>query len=574
MKERTVTFTPAHRGQKLTDLLDAQDIPFFLPCGGRGSCGHCQVKVIRGDFYERTPAGHRPLRPDPTGRISLCRAYLASPGGEILVSVPEAVPATPAVPAGTADSSAPTNLADSTNPAAPATLATLPAGVSLSDCAVALDLGTTTLAAELWHIPTGQCLAQASCLNAQGRFGADVISRIRAAKKHRKELQTLVLDNIRTLLTGLVGAIPPLAPGIPLLPTRPQGAETGDPPVKAPGATLPGAGASLGKMAVAGNPTMLHLLAGYSPEGLGRFPFTPAFTGELSLDGQALALPVTKIRLLSALGPYLGSDAAAGAVAFHLCRAPRPLLFWDGGTNGEMFLYTGGKDGRLFGTSAPAGPALEGAGISCGVGGIPGAVRKIAHPRRPAAPYLFETVGDAPPAGLCGAGLCSLISLLQKEKRLSPTGDLAEPFVLSGIHRSADGEVLGQYSCALVLTSADVQAFRTARAATRAAIELLCLRAGLSSGELSGLWVAGGLGNALAPEDLLTTGLIPPMNPSCIRYLGNAALAGAAASFTDPDFDARYEAYAARCEVLVLNEDPRFESLFLHHLSLSDPAGV
>ena len=206
----------------------------------------------------------------------------------------------------------------------------------------ALDLGTTTLALLLADRSSGKALAKESCLNPEAAFGSDVLSRIKACedKKAVFEQQALVLVKTRELIKR----------------------------------ALAGREETLTRLVVTGNPTMLHLFAGVDPTPIGSAPFTPVFLQERVFAGSELALPAKEVLLLPSISSYIGADVTADILAADLCSSKENVLLADLGTNGEMVLFS---DGNLYAASTAAGPALEGACIECGTGGVEGAISRV-----------------------------------------------------------------------------------------------------------------------------------------------------------------------------------------------------
>ncbi|MGN1444965.1 MAG: ASKHA domain-containing protein, partial [Eubacteriales bacterium] len=368
----TILVPSSASGTRLTAFLSHQGVTISAPCGGRGVCGKCRVQVLSGQFLSHTTG--KVLIPDADGYILACQAICPPEGAEIAVPdvtgdgltvsmVTTAQAVKPSSAAGGASSQVPDSHA----------------GVQ-SD-GVALDIGTTTLAAARVDRATGRVLETVSCLNPQQSFGADVISRIGACK----EGQLAAMQGC--LLTAVRGLIRRLFPGVDAADTAAD--------------TLP-------DLSVAGNATMLHLFCGVSPEGMGTYPFTPAFTEARTLSGTELELPVRTVTVLPSVSAFVGGDITAGMLVCGLGQSPVPSLLLDIGTNGEMVLDTGKADGnRLIATSTAAGPALEGANISCGMGGVAGAVSRVTPGALPGT-LIYQTVGDVPACGICGCGLIDL----------------------------------------------------------------------------------------------------------------------------------------------------------------------
>ncbi len=485
----TVQIPPTAVGKPLSIYLAEAGYPLAADCGGRGRCGKCAVTVISGGFT-LDPDGNIPAIPDADGKLLSCRVFCREEA-VILLPVSEG--------------------AGITAEAAPSALA------PIESCGVALDIGTTTLAAALVNRKDGSILRTASRLNPQKSFGADVMSRIHAIMEHEAHLltmQKLLLDDVRLMLTALTD------------------------------------GNRISHMTVAGNPTMLHLFCGISPVGMGTYPFTPVFTDTKILSGDDLGLPVDQITLLPSVSAFIGGDLTAGMIACDMINHSTPVLLVDMGTNGEMILYTGKDRGdQLYGTSTAAGPALEGAGISTGTGGVRGAVSSVIWN---GVSLQCETVDHAPPVGICGSGLIDLVSVLLQRGILDETGFLEDdPF---------------PYEEDLTLTGGDIRAFQLAKSALRAGMEVLCKAAELTTRDLSGIYLAGGLGQYMRIDSAMQVGLLPDCPKQIVKGVGNTSLIGAAMVLKDSSLIERVTTDVRRCQTVELNLSPSFTDKFMEYM--------
>ena len=486
----SITIPSSAAGKRLSLYLAESGYPISADCGGRGKCGKCRVTILSGRF-STTPDGSTTAIPDTDGKLLSCRVFCTREASVIALPVSEEsdTSISPTIPPSTADKS----------------------------CGIALDIGTTTLAAALVRLADGSILRTVSRLNPQKSFGADVMSRISAIMQDEALLsmmQKLLLDAVRQMMAEL----------------------TDESPVPC--------------MTVAGNPTMLHLFCGVSPVGMGAYPFTPLFIDTKTLSGRELDLPTEQITLLPSISAFIGGDLTAGMIAKALTSHEKPVLLVDMGTNGEMLLYTGTSRGdKLYGTSTAAGPALEGAGISTGTGGVRGAVSAVVWN---GFSLQCETVDGAPPIGICGSGLMDLVSVLLLRGLIDETGYLEEdPF---------------PYAANLTLTGRDVRALQTAKSALRAGMEVLCETAGISPRELSAVYIAGGLGQYMRISSAIQIGLLPPCPPQIITAVGNTALLGAAMALQNPSLMEAVSRDAKRCQVVELNLSPSFSDKFMEYM--------
>ena len=365
------------------------------------------------------------------------------------------------------------------------------------------------MAFSLVDLKDGKELAKRSCLNPQGAFGADVLSRIKAASEGaRDKLKDCVLKKTAEVLSDLC---------------REAGV------------------CSLKRLTVAGNTTMLHLFIGADADGIGRYPFTPAFTETQRVGGSVLALPCEEVVLLPSASAFIGSDVICGAHFVGLDKTEGMLL--DLGTNGEILLNAGG---RIFTTSAAAGPAFEGANIECGTGGVAGAIDRV---KAENGKISFTTVGGAPAVGICGSGLTDAVAALLETGGIDESGAMK-----SGRFDLTDG---------VYLTQKDVREFQLAKSAIAAAVQALLARAGVAGTKL---FVAGGMGFYLDKESVEKTGLLPPALASSFTAAGNTGLGGAKACLVSSAALQACEKLARSAEYVDLSCDEVFMEKYMEYM--------
>lgn len=528
---KSVIIPPSAAGERLSDWLISNRHAIRADCGGRGTCGKCRVTVTRGEFI-RLGLDKEAYLPDTGGGILSCRALCPEGGAEILLPETE----------GEGLVSHASTTGKGVNPQSSS---------ASRRYGIALDIGTTTLAASLTDLTAGTVVDHYSCLNPQRVYGADVITRITACREgHLDELCRLIRQKTAEIIEVFVKKHPDKRPDT---------------------------------LTVAGNTTMMHIFCGVSPVSIGVYPFTPAFTEGREYSGIQLGVPVERVILLSAASAYIGSDVTGGVLECGMTELEGPSALIDVGTNGEIVLSTGrSRGGRLIAASSAAGPALEGANISCGVGGIPGAV---CHVGQRAGGIGFSTIGDRPPVGICGCGLIDLIASLLDAGVIDETGYMEDgdyPLYgapgASALHVGKDGgEIVpagGLASAALpaplVLSQRDVREFQLAKSALRAAFDTLLGSAGIEVGELERIFIAGGLGYYMSIPSAIRTGLLPSAHHEKFSVVGNTSLAGAEAALFDLSAPGKISKIAGRCEILELNSLPDFSELFMQNMTFPD----
>ncbi len=410
---------------------------------------------------------------------------------------------------------------------------------------VAVDLGTTTIAASLLDAGSGKRLASGGRLNPQTVFGDDVLSRIQAqidSEENKKRLSSLAVEACDELIRGFR-------------------ADTGVD------------GKDIAAVVVAGNTVMQTLMLGLSAEQLGVIPFTPPISGPATFRASELGFASVADHAVVAVFPvisgYVGGDISAGLLSTEfLSRKKGAALFIDIGTNGEIVLSI---DGKLTAAAAAAGPAFEGARIERGMRAASGAIGSV---RVEDGDFKLEIIGGGIPAGICGSGLIDAVATALKYGLLEPSGRI--------IPASEAGDIPSKLKRRLVTTNdgitdilladtdegsiflrqKDVREFQLASGAIRAAIAILMTQAGLSSEDLDGIIVAGGFGNSMNTNNAIRIGLLPDAPASKIRFAGNTSLLGAEKAAVDIaawDYAAEI---AQNVEAVDISLDPEFQMEF------------
>lgn len=394
----------------------------------------------------------------------------------------------------------------------------------MSDYHISIDLGTTTLA---FSDSFGN---HVTSYNHQSSFGADVISRIKAS-----------CDGHAALLRALIEK--DLTEGIEKLKSL-SGLTTD----------------TACSVTIAANTTMTHLLMGYSCDGLAAFPFSPVTLEEIHIPAEDsfFSQPVT---LLPGASAFIGGDILSGLLALSADTWDVPCLLLDLGTNGEMVLGT--KD-QLFAASAAAGPALEGGNISCGTGGIKGAVCRFSMDRTPA----FQTIRYGRPVGICGTGIIDITAELLSHGKMDETGLLSEPYFSNGF------PVTPAYGAQkpLTLTQSDIREIQMAKSAICTGIELLCKQSGISLSEIDRVFLAGTLGTEVSIENAARIGLFPPVLAEKIHPCGNTSLSGAMLYASEPSASQnKIKKIRNSISCLELANLTEFQNRYIANLNFTEP---
>jgi len=399
----------------------------------------------------------------------------------------------------------------------------------------AVDLGTTNISLSVFNVETGALIGESSALNPQTAYGGDVITRISHCRQDPPELSTL-----QNLAVERIGGLLNEALGLDYL--RDQ----------------------VYLMTVAGNTTMLHLLAGVYPLSLALAPFRPIFLESLEVRGDQLRLPLNpqgRGILLPGISAYIGADIAAGLTAIDYRSRKGITLFVDIGTNGEIVLIEGPD--RMMATSSAVGPALEGMNISCGCRAVPGAVDSFTLDEDLAP--SFTTIDDIPPKGICGSGLIDLTAallaagLISRMGAFDPRADERLRSRMSGdCYYLADGVFLSQK---------DVRQVQLAKAALITGILTLLKESGRSVSELDEIVMAGSFGYHLNAENLKKLGMLPYDYEGPITFAGNTSLSGAALALLNEEILREMETIPEFVRVVDLASHPDFQELFISSLN-------
>ena len=565
-----VTFQPYRREVFVlpeTTVLEAAacaGLTVDTPCGGTGTCGKCRIQVISG-ACEPTEADRQVFGEDELrdGWRLACQTGIC---GETVVCVPEsslfagqrqilesaemetAKEFSPAVRKVYVEMSAPTladHVADlrrlerwvgpfktdlallrrlpkvlrkhdfrGTAVVSDGRLIDFEPGDTTAQCyGVAFDLGTTTMVGSLLNLHSGEELAVVSRMNPQARFGEDVLSRIR----HAGSCPDCIEDLRRAVVAEVVAMIDEMCAEAKV---RHEHIYT---------------------IAFAGNTTMEHLLCGIDPTQLGQVPFVAAYQRGLLVPVQELEIPINRratAYIFPVIGGFVGGDTIAGMLSTQVASQAGPTLMVNIGTNGEIVLV---NHDRIWAASTAAGPAFEGARISCGMRATRGAVEKVSFD----GDVQCSVIGNGPPIGICGSGLIDLAAELLRHRTVSPEGQVLRPRQLppglpSALTRRVQWDNNGnpQFLLAdggpsradppVVLTQRDLRELQLACGAIRAAINILLELAGLQTKDLRSVLIAGGFGSFIRRNNAQRIGLLPAdLDHRRVHYVGNVSLAGA-----------------------------------------------
>jgi len=412
-----------------------------------------------------------------------------------------------------------------------------PGDTSARRHALAFDLGTTTVVANLLDLETGQPLAVRSMLNKQQPFGADVISRISATMLDPDALGTL-RGHAHATLDELAGEVCEHA-GV--------------------------AREEVYEIVVTGNVTMLQIALGIDPEPLSMAPFIIAarkLPPARAADFGVAVHPRAPAFVFPALGAYVGGDIVAGLLATGVTLDRRIRLYIDVGTNSEIVL--GSRD-RVVATAAPAGPAFEAAQIRCGMRAAEGAIEgvKVADGE-----VVLQVIGDVEPAGMCGSGLVDAVAELVAAGLIDASGRFAlEPELLADRFGTIGEERVFYLADGVYLSQRDVRELQFAKASIATGWNILLGELGVNVSEVAQVLLAGSFGSYLSPASAVRIGLVPKMALTRIVSAGNMAGEGAKIAALSVQERAAASAIVDEVEYVELSGRADFNDMFIDQLA-------
>jgi uncharacterized 2Fe-2S/4Fe-4S cluster protein (DUF4445 family) len=403
--------------------------------------------------------------------------------------------------------------------------------------ALAFDLGTTTVVANLLDLETGQPLAVRTMLNRQQPFGADVISRISAIMLDADALATL-RERAHETLDQLAGEVCDQA-GV--------------------------ARNEVYEIVVTGNVTMVQIALGIDPEPLSTAPFIvaartlpPARAADFGVRVHPRAPAVT----FPALGAYVGGDIVAGLLATGVTLDRRLRLFVDVGTNSEIVL--GSRD-RVLATAAPAGPAFEAAQIRCGMRAAEGAIEGV---KIEGDDLTLQVIGDVAPVGVCGSGLVDAVAELVSAGVIDHSGRFAaEPPVLADRLDKVGEERIFHLAEGVYLSQRDVRELQFAKASIATGWNILLRELGVGVADIAQVLLAGSFGSYLSPASAVRIGLVPALPVTRIVSAGNMAGEGAKIAALSVQERAAAAAIVDEVEYVELSGRTDFNDLFIDQLA-------
>lgn len=503
------------KGENIQESLLANNIKIDNFCNGKGTCGKCKIKILKGSLNPISSV-EKSLLSDYEIKNGIRLACLSFPKSDLKIK--------------TISENLDFKILDFGE--IPDFEMKFEKGFGLC-----LDIGTTSLAMYLVDLSNGEIIDKKSSINSQVKYGLDVMTRISFEYENengKNLLQDEIIKSINNLIDELVNKN-----------------EIERSQIK--------------KLVIGANTTMLHMLVGVDAKSLGKFPYEAKFLNSLNLDSKDLGVNISaKIQTLPNISAFVGSDVVAGIFLTDL-KNQKDTLFIDIGTNGEIVLKT--KD-KLYATSTAAGPALEGMNISCGMRAESGAIDSVKIQDEN---INFSTIDNKKPRGICGSGILSSVSQIIEKDFVNKRGRILDPKKLDkeDYRRKFIKEdskrkriiILDQKEN-IYISQKDIRQVQLAKGAILSGFLILLEKENMKIEDLNSVIIAGGFGSHLKKEDLTGVGILPRKVEEKIRYVGNSSLIGAYMALMNENIIKEMEDLAKNITYLDLATSKNYERKF------------
>ncbi len=414
-----------------------------------------------------------------------------------------------------------------------------------SNLGVIVDIGTTTVYAQLLNLITGEIIAESSDYNAQVSCGEDVITRIIYSLKDNNltKLQKLVVATVNSLIADLL---------------KKSDCLTSD----------------ITHIVAAGNTTMTHLFLGLSPRHIREEPYIPTTSFAPLVRAREIGLDVDEgvyVYTFPCRASYVGGDIVSGVLGSGIFQTDKLTLYIDVGTNGELVL---GNSEWLLACSCSAGPAFEGGTIKHGMRATTGAIESVRISRDTFEPMIL-TIGQTKPKGICGSGLIDAVAELFLSRVIDPKGkfnlDIKTPRIRETEHGVeyvlawAEETMINQD---IVLTEVDIENLIRTKGAIYAGVATLLDSVNMAIDEIEQVFVAGGFGHYLELDKAIIIGLLPEISCEKVKFVGNGSLLGARLVILSQDMERAAEEIAEKLTYLELSVHSGFMDKFISTLFL------
>ncbi|MBY6138259.1 DUF4445 domain-containing protein [Leisingera daeponensis] len=429
---------------------------------------------------------------------------------------------------------------------------------------LAVDLGSTTIAAHLCDLHTGEVVASSGIMNPQIRFGEDLMSRVSYSMMNKggdQEMTRAVREGMNALFTQIA------------------------------------AEAGIDKALIVDavfvcNPVMHHLFLGIDPFELGQAPFALATSNALALRASELDLnihPAARVYLLPCIAGHVGADAAAVALSEAPDKSEDLVLVVDVGTNAEILL---GNKEKVLACSSPTGPAFEGAQISSGQRAAPGAIERVEINPETKEPRFrvigsdvwsdeegfAESIATTGITGICGSGIIEAIAEMRLAGVLDASGLIGSAEQTGSARCIQDGRTnaymlwdgSAEGGPTITVTNPDIRAIQMAKAALYSGARLLMDKFGVD--KVDRVVLAGAFGAHISAKHAMVLGMIPDCVLDKVTSAGNAAGTGARIALLNTEARGEIEETVRRIEKIETAVEPRFQEHFVNASAIPNSA--
>lgn len=503
------------RMTRLETILEGQGIPCPFVCNGEGTCGKCRVKFLS-DAPKPTPAEQKLL-----GQRLIDRGYRLACEVVIIkdckIYVPDESKVQSVEVFDTEAIGERAKMRREKVVMARSKITDYDALDGVCEYAVAIDLGTTSIAVELFDCLDGDVIYATVTENHQSMYGVDVESRIDSSIRGRQyDLSAIVIRDILSCLEDVSRKLP-------------DGVNIEELPI-----------------VLAGNTAMIHMLCNMSCAGLADYPYKPQDLSEQEIELDD-GIFVTTFPAISA---FIGGDIVSSIYALDIDRSDEVNVLIDLGTNGEMVVNNRGK---MLASNIAMGPAFEGGNISCGCASITGAIRSVDISN---GFCKVTTIDNAYAIGVCGSGVIEAVYEFFKNGIIDEHGTFSSEFAL--------GYELCQLNKkqSIVFLQDDVRKMQLAKAAIRASIDVLLNEANISYGEIDNIYLAGGFAYRTAVDKLIGIGALPKAWKNRVIPVGNATLEGARQFIMENDMS-RIDRIVNNTTVVDVSKNDNYQDMYL-----------
>lgn len=480
----------------LLDVLRKNDIFINATCGGNGTCGKCKVRII--DNIPDVNKTEVNFLTEEEIKDGVRLACLHKPKNGMVIEV---------------DNKREYNIVADFN------LKNLAKKSNYGfRYAVAIDIGTTTVVVVLIDMYTSKVISIESFVNPQQKYGADVISRINYFAESDSEVQT---DVIKKYINNSINKC-----------CAKSQIDINQ----------------IEKIVISGNTTMQYLFQGFDPFELSVAPFNASKKQKHRYNYEDIfnSKIDCEVIVLPSISAYIGADIVSGMFYLKDDMFKHKSILIDLGTNGEIVLFDGEN---IYCASTAAGPALEGASIKDGVGGVEGAISNFQIKNNISS---FSTIGDVTPIGICGSGIIDIMAELLKNEYVD----------VSGRFEKGEFKITNNIS----FYQKDIREVQLAKSAIRSGIEVLLNEANLKEEEIEYVYIAGGFGKHINIEKAAIIGIISKKWLGKTKVIGNSSLGGAIHYLFDKDADIKIDKLIDDCIYIELSLDERFNKYFIENI--------